>query len=107
MLDNFKPKIEKVDFGDGIVVYVRELTAHEKDVLDSKVVKDYKTGEINFVDYRAKMLVYSLCNENGERLYSDDDFDKIANLPDSIVTILFEKSKDLNVVDKDFFLSSS
>lgn len=107
MLDNFKVRIEKVEFNNGVTVYVKELTAHEKDILDSKVVKDYKTGEIDIVDYRAKMLACSLCNEKGERLFSDEDFGKISDLPDSVVNVLFEKAKELNTVDKDFFLRNS
>lgn len=107
MLDIFKPRIEKVEFNNGVVIYVKELTAHEKDVLDSKVVRDYNTGEINLVDYRSKMLSYSLCDEKGERLFSDEDFIKIANLPDSVVSVLFDKARELNVIDKNFFLRSS
>ena len=58
-------KIEKVDLGDDTFVYVREMSARNRDLFDMsqvKAVKNEKTGDIekydlDTADYRAKLAV--------------------------------------------------
>jgi len=72
-------KKEKVELEDGFV-YVREMTAHEKNVWEHslyKMTKDNKgrqNVEMNMDDYNSKLAVCTICDENGELIFNFNDY---------------------------------
>lgn len=55
-------------------VYVRSLTAAERDQFEaSLIVQRGKQQEINLKNARAKLAVLAICDEQGQRLFSDAD----------------------------------
>jgi len=73
-------KREKVDLGNGDYVFVREMTGRERDRFENSVLsrevkgEDGKlTFERSLEDFRAKLAVNSMCDENGELLLKPED----------------------------------
>lgn len=55
-------------------VYVRSLTAAERDQFEaSLIVQRGKQQEINLKNARAKLAVLAICDEQGQRIFSDAD----------------------------------
>jgi hypothetical protein len=86
-------KIEKVDLGkdeesgEELFVYVKEMTGREKDTWERSIIVEKKNekGETeydrNLANFRARLAVFTLCDETGKRLLQDSD---IGTLSDSM-----------------------
>lgn len=86
LLKKEKLRIEKVSLGNGEHVYVREMTGRERDRFENSVlakeVKD-KSGNIvsyerSLDDFRAKLAVNTVCNENGSLILQPDDYEMLS-----------------------------
>ena len=66
---------EKVDVPEwGGFVYVRELTASEKDALDAEnYVLKGRDVQVNRRDFKARLLVRSICDDKGKTLFTLKD----------------------------------
>lgn len=93
-LSQWKIKVYPITLSDGTLVHIRDMSAKDKELLDSQIVKNYETGELDFTNYRSKFLVKILCDENGNRLFSEEEFESVANLPNSIIAELFTKAQE-------------
>ena len=72
-------EVIKVDLGEKEFVYVREMTGRERDRFEQLLIKKIKKGnKIDFEqtldDFRAKLVVSTVCNKEGERLLTTADF---------------------------------
>lgn len=73
-------KIEKVELTRGFV-YVREMTGHEKDIWEQSMLKQKASGNPNkpveyetvLEDFRAKLVVVTVCDENGNLVLEAKD----------------------------------
>lgn len=78
-------KKERVDFEGDNYVYVRQMTGHEKDDYETsmmKTVPDGKGGtrvETNLRDYRAKLAVQTMCDEEGKLIFLPNDYTKLSD----------------------------
>jgi len=110
-------EIRKVDLGKGDFVYVKQMTARERDTLEqtllTKVVgKDGgATYEQNLKDFRSKLAVNTVCDEKGNLLLKPGDFETLAN---SISAARMERiinvAQELNKItheDKDALVKNS
>lgn len=65
-------------------VYVRQMTAHEKNIWEMSQLQRTGTGKnlaYNVVldEYRAKLAVVTICDEEGNLLFRPTDFDLLSN----------------------------
>jgi hypothetical protein len=73
-------EIEKVELGEGNIVYVRQMNGRERDLFEASLLKKKtnakgeSTYEQNTEDFRAKLAVLTLCNEKGESLLQPGDY---------------------------------
>lgn len=110
-------KIEKVELGNDEFVYVRQMTGREKDRWEAsllKTVPDGKGGiktESNMNDFRAKLVVNTICDENGTLLLNYDDYALLSsNMSADTLDKLVKASQGLNAIseeDKDEILKNS
>lgn len=91
------------DFEDRELVFVRKLSASERDAFEAGKVRhksDSKgrlESEIDLRNTRAKLLVRCLCDANGVRLYADEDAEALGNdLPGDLADRLFEQAFAFN-----------
>lgn len=77
--DTLKKEPVIVDDDTGDFVYVRQMTARERDNLEASLTKEIrnKNGEVvrrdqDTSDFRAKIIVRTVCDEQGNNFFSDE-----------------------------------
>jgi len=105
-------EVVKVDLDNNQIVYVRQMTGHERDKFESLLVTKVKKGktfdfEQNLEDFRAKLAVSCLCDEEGALLLKSEDYktlsqnmsafrlEKIVNVAQKINKISDEDKEEL------------
>lgn len=98
-------KIEKVHVeawgGD---VYVRSLTGTERDKFESSnVIKDRKsqTYDVRIENLRARLVVLSVCDEGGNRLFTDADAITLGAKNAAVIAQLYDVAARLSGISKD------
>lgn len=79
-----KVAVEGVD----MPLYVRVMKVGERDAWELAGINS-SNGKIP-PDFRSRYLVATLCDENGNRLFTDDQWPEIAELDSGIVCSLFD-----------------
>lgn len=82
----------------GGTVYVKEMSGIERDAWERAQVSVRGKGrnitfDPNLDNIRARLLVRCLCNEQGERLFTDADAGEVGKLPASIVVALYDAAQ--------------
>jgi len=83
LLQERKLAVERVDLDNGDFVYVREMTGAQREAYEFSLFREErgKSGSIELVpqreNWRAKLLVQTLCDENGNLILSPDDAGKL------------------------------
>lgn len=74
-------------------VRIRELTAHERSVFE----KDAMAGkEIDWVDYKVRMVCICVVDEANERIFSDEDRDAVGKRSPAAIDLVFNAITALN-----------
>lgn len=74
-------------------VYISVMTGMERDVYESELVDGKR---VNYHNIRARMLVRCLTDENGDRLFSDDDIRKLGDKSGAVLDRLWDKARTVN-----------
>lgn len=69
-------------------VFLRVISSRERDQLESEISSGAKSG--NLTNIRAKLVVRSIADESGKRLFSDADVDAVGEMPAPLVGTLFD-----------------
>lgn len=97
-------KVQKVDLGNDDFVYVTEMTARQKDIYDQSLLKRIrdKKGSITNIepdtdDYRAKLLVITVCDENGNLILQPNDFRLLSQaMSTTKLDIIYKAAQEIN-----------
>ena len=85
---------ETVDVPEwGGPVFVRVLTGAERDAFESEAVGDRRVGKSNV---RAQLCARAICDERGDRLFSDDEVGALAAKSAAALDRVFEAASRLN-----------
>ena len=101
-------KIERVDLDEHEYVFVRQMTARERDRFEQSLVKEeVRVGETepSFVrsieDFRAKLAVLTICDEQGNRLLEPEDYATLSqNMSAAKMELIIDKAQQLNRISK-------
>lgn len=81
LLEKEKMEIVKVEFEDGNFVYVRQMTGHERDTFEQSLLKKNRDSKGTIIsyeqateDFRAKLAVVTVCDEQGNALLQPTDY---------------------------------
>jgi hypothetical protein len=110
--------IEKVDFGEEGFVYVRQMSARERDrfeqslILETKDSKGTITGYTKSLeDFRAKLAVVTICDESGNNLLNPEDYVMLStNMTASKMEKIVNVAQKLNKIteeDKEALVKNS
>lgn len=77
-------------------VYVRVMSVGERDDWELAWIDIRNKGVEKFRNFRAFYLVRTLCDENGERIWKDDETDEVATLDGSVMGELFDVAQKHN-----------
>tara|TARA_R110000824_G_scaffold354555_1_gene541664 strand:+ start:2298 stop:2645 length:348 start_codon:yes stop_codon:yes gene_type:complete len=75
-------------------VFVRTLTGTERDAFEQSMVQ--KKNKPNLNNVRARFAVLTVCDEKGERLFSDNDSEALGKKSASALDRVFAVSQRLN-----------
>lgn len=102
-------KIEKVTLSRGFV-YVREMSAFEKDVLEQSMRRVVPSGnpnkqpsfELATENFRAKLAVLTICDESGNLILSKNDATELSkSLKASDMEKIVEVAQRLNAISEE------
>ena len=108
LLEKEPLKIEKVDLGNGDFVFVRQMTGRERDRFERSLlieVEDRK-GNVTYKraleDFRAKLAVNTLCDEQGENLMNPDDYDVLSqHMSAARLERIVDKAQEINRISEE------
>lgn len=87
----------------GVTVYVRAMTAAERDAYESAALEDQKALNEAVADERdperrtrARLCAMTVVNEQGERIFADSDVDRLAKKSGSALTRVLAVALRLN-----------
>jgi hypothetical protein len=109
LLTKEKLEVVKVDLGNDEFVYVRQMTGHERDAFEQSLLKknrDSKGTVIGYEqateDFRAKLAVLTICDENGTLLLTPGDF-KVLSMSMSAKRLetIINKAQELNKISEE------
>lgn len=74
--------VDRSEKGEEEFVYVREMTGREKDDFEQSLIKydekDPSSYERSLKDFRAKIAVFTMCDENGNLLLEYRDYEVLS-----------------------------
>lgn len=104
VLQNAKLQIEPVEIPEwNLTIWVRELTVDERDQMIASQASFDNQGEMQDFDPRgivALLFTLTACDENGDRLFNDDETSIVADLPVGGVDRVFEVAQRINRLRK-------
>ena len=91
-----KTKVVPLEVEDLGTVYIKSMTASEREGLERQMQKELESNGI-----RATIFIYSVCDENGVLEFSDEDLEMVKDFPSAIVSKVFDFSSDLNALQSE------
>jgi hypothetical protein len=99
--------IEKVDLGDDDYVFVREMTGRERDDFEMSMLKEVKDakGEVDYQrdirDFRAKLAVNTMCDDQGNPLLDYKDYTRLSqNMGARRLRLIADAASKLNKMEE-------
>jgi hypothetical protein len=91
-------EIEQVMFESlNTSVFIRAISASERDAFEASCMAGKgKNRGVNMENVRARLLVKSICDETGKRLFADHEADALGNMPAKIADKLFSVAQKLS-----------
>ena len=106
-------KVEQLDFEDGEYIFVREMTGRERDIFERSIYEfDKDNKPVNRLeDFRAKLAVCTICDEEGNLLLKPTDVQALSNnMGARKLELIVDKAQELNKIsqkDKDGLTKNS
>jgi hypothetical protein len=87
--------VEVPELGGSVIV--RGLTARGRDELDASLMRGKgRKRTVDMQDFRAKLVCRCVVDEEGKRIFSDDDLPMLGELPASVLCPLFDVAHRLS-----------
>lgn len=89
-----KQRTRRVDLGDGVAGFVRELSGAQLEILMAAEKGDERLEGVRAL---SRVCCFCACDEDGDRLFKDGDLDRVReDVPFSRVKALAEAALDLS-----------
>lgn len=91
-------QIERVEIpGLDAPIFLRALSAKERDSFEASCMAGRgKSRNLNMENVRARLLVRSICDEQGTRLFADHDAEALGGVPAAVIDRLFNRAQVLS-----------
>jgi Phage tail assembly chaperone len=80
-------------------VYVRTMAGHERDHFEQSVADGKSKSNLNNV--RARLAVKTVCDDKGNRLFTDDDAEALGKKSGKVLDRIFDAAQRLNGIGKE------
>jgi hypothetical protein len=101
-------RIEEVDLGNDEVIYVRQMTGHERDQFEQSMRKEVKKNgvvegyDLILADFRAKLAACTVCDEGGKLLLTMNDYQILSNnMSAERLELIVNVAQSLNSITKE------
>lgn len=100
-------KLERVELEIpewGGTVFIAEMTGRQRDAWEASIVEiDEKTSETrhNRINFRAKLAIRVVVDENGVSVFGDDDIELVGKLSSAALDRVFEAAQKINKITPD------
>lgn len=106
LLEKEKLEVVKVNLGKGDFVYVRQMTGRERDKFEQSLIKENKSAEGGYEkaldDFRAKLAVVTVCDENGVLILQPGDYPTLSqNMSAARLEKIINKAQELNKISEE------
>lgn len=109
LLAKEKLEIVKVEFENGDFVYVRQMTGKERDTFEQSMLRKNRDKKGNVIsvetvldDFRAKLAVLTICDEEGNRILQPGDYPTLAaNMSAKTLETIINKAQELNAISEE------
>lgn len=95
-----KPKIEPVNVPGWEGLYVHEMSGTDRDDYEAAQSQANKSGR-GLRNFRARLLVRSIVDADGKRVFTDEDAESLGKLPSSEIIAIFDHAAELNGLAKE------
>lgn len=100
-------RVEKVEFEDGAFVYVKQMTGRARDnfeqsLIEQRIAPDGTVSyERNLLDFRAKLAVCTVCDEEGNLLLSLEDAPILSEAMSAArLEVIVNHAQEINKISK-------
>lgn len=78
-------------------IFVKTLNGRERDAFENSCFRGKgKSRELSTENIRAKLLVRSICDEAGSRVFGDHETELLGDLPADVLDVLFTRAQVLS-----------
>jgi hypothetical protein len=85
---------------DGATVWLRTISAAERDRYFLLSRKSPDASDVDPENFRARFLVFCLCDELGNRLFGDEEAELLGAKGSTAINFLFLEAQKLNQLDR-------
>lgn len=98
-----RERVDLPELGEGAFVYVQGMSGTERDAWETSLVQGRGTHrKVNTLNIRAKLVVRCIVNEDGSRVFGNDDVEQVGRIRVDVLQRIFEVAQRLSgVSDKD------
>ena len=83
-------------------VCIRVIRAKERDAFESGVTEQRgRSTSVNYSNIRARLCALAMCNESGERIFTDVDVNELGNKSGAALDRVFDAAMRLNRMRKE------
>jgi len=108
LLEKQDLEIVKVDLGDDVHVFVRQMTGHERDEFEGSLVNRFKDAKGKFdydmklEDFRAKLAVHTVCDDKGVLFLQSNDYKRLStNMSALRLEKIINESQRINAITEE------
>lgn len=98
--DTKREAVTVPEWGD-VTVYVKNLSSKDRDGWEASLItitSDGKAKRVNMINMRARLVVRCLVDENGKRIFSDDDAEALGEKSAAVMARLFDLCQRINAL---------
>ncbi len=81
-------------------VYVRTMTGEERDAFEASLMPAKGTGKGDYKNLRAKLCAIAICDEEGNRLFTDKEVEALGKKSAAALNKIFDTAQRLNGIGK-------
>ena len=85
LLQKQELEIVEVDLGNDQIVFVRQMTGHERDAYEQSLIRRFKDDkgkpdfDMRLEDFRARLVAHTVCDAEGKLLLTPADYRQLSN----------------------------
>lgn len=91
--DRRREEVEVPEWGGSVFIGV--LSGSERDVFETSILEANKSGR-GYSNIRARLAALTICDDNGERLFSEDDVEALGQKSSKALDRVFEAAQRIN-----------